>query len=193
MRTQHEIGTRERIVRATSLLMQRKGYGATGLKEISKRAEATLGSVYHFFPGGKRELAIEAIRHGDREFAELLRDVLGGTRDPGEAIEVCAASLAKGLRESDWLDGCPVTTTALESAGEEPDIQRAAETAFANWRRVVEDKLRESGLADDIAAELAHTVINTLEGAEMSAQVSRSETPLVLAGKHLARLVGSYR
>ncbi|MEU3269392.1 TetR/AcrR family transcriptional regulator [Saccharomonospora sp. NPDC006951] len=193
MRTQHEIGTRERIVRATSLLMQRKGYGATGLKEISKNAEATLGSVYHFFPGGKRELAIEAIRHGDREFGELLRDVLGRTRDPGEAIEDCAASLAKGLRESDWLDGCPVTTTALESAGEEPDIQRAADAAFANWRAVVEDKLRASGFADDVAAELAHTVINTLEGAEMSAQVSRSETPLVLAGKHLARLIGSYR
>ena len=45
MRTTHEIGTRERIVRATSHLMQRQGYEATGLKQISQEAQATLGSV----------------------------------------------------------------------------------------------------------------------------------------------------
>ncbi|MEV0622074.1 hypothetical protein AB0I81_52765 [Nonomuraea sp. NPDC050404] len=41
--------------------------------------------------------------------------------------------------------------------------------------------------------ELAHTVINTLEGAELDAQVSRSEEPLHIAGRHLARLINSYR
>lgn len=193
MATKHEIGTRERIVRATSRLMQRQGYGATGLKEISREAEATLGSVYHFFPGGKRELAVEAIHHGDREFAELLRTVLDRVDDPGAAIIACARELASGLRESGWLDGCPITTTALESAGLVPDIQRAAEEAFENWRTLVRDKLRRYGFAEDVAHDLAHTVINTLEGAEMSAQVSQSEAPLEIAGRHLARLIDSYR
>jgi hypothetical protein len=36
-------------------------------------------------------------------------------------------------------------------------------------------------------------VVAALEGAEMSAQVSRSEAPLEIAGRHLARLVDSYR
>ncbi|MEU7001936.1 TetR/AcrR family transcriptional regulator [Nonomuraea sp. NPDC046570] len=193
MATKHEIGTRERIVRATSRLMQRQGYGATGLKEISREAEATLGSVYHFFPGGKRELAVEAIHHGDREFAELLRTALERVDDPGEAIIACARELASGLRESGWLDGCPITTAALESAGLVPDIQRAAEEAFENWRTLVRDKLRRCGFAEDVAHDLAHTVINTLEGAEMSAQVSQSEAPLEIAGRHLARLIDSYR
>ncbi|MET8340227.1 TetR/AcrR family transcriptional regulator [Streptosporangium canum] len=193
MATKHEIGTRERIIQATSRLMQRQGYEATGLKEISREAEATLGSVYHFFPGGKRELAVEAVRHGDREFTELLRTVLGRVDDPAAAIIVCARDLSTGLRDSGWLDGCPVTTTALESAGRLPDIQRAAEEAFENWRGMVRDKLRRSGFDEDVAHDLAHTVINTLEGAEMSAQVSQSEAPLEIAGRHLARLIDSYR
>ncbi|MFC4014062.1 TetR/AcrR family transcriptional regulator [Nonomuraea purpurea] len=193
MRTKHEIGTRERIVRAMSRLMQRQGYEATGLKQISQEAQATLGSVYHFFPGGKTELTIEAVRHGDREFADHLRAALERVDDPGQAIIACAHDLAEGLRESGWLDGCPITTTALESAGRVPDIQRATEEAFANWRGLVSDKLRRSGFPEDVADDLAHTVINTLEGAEMSAQVSQSETPLRLAGRHLARLVDSYR
>ncbi|GAA1523371.1 TetR/AcrR family transcriptional regulator [Actinomadura kijaniata] len=193
MGTKHEIGTRERIVRATSRLMQRQGYEATGLKQISREAQATLGSVYHFFPGGKTELAVEAVRHGDREFGDLLRATLERVDDPAEAIIACADELAEGLRDSGWADGCPITTTALESAGRVPEIQRAAEQAFAHWRALVADRLRRSGLPEDVAGDLAHTVINTLEGAEMSAQVSQSETPLRLAGRHLARLIDSYR
>ncbi|MDF2706411.1 MAG: putative transcriptional regulator, TetR family [Nonomuraea muscovyensis] len=193
MTAKHEIGTRERIVQATSRLMQRQGYGATGLKEISREAQATLGSVYHFFPGGKQELAVAAIRHGEQEFAELLRETLDREDDPGAAIVACSRELATGLRESGWLDGCPITTTALESAGVAPDIQRAAAEAFASWRALVRDRLIRAGFADDVADELAHTVVNTLEGAEMSAQVSQSEAPLEIAGRHLARLIGSYR
>ncbi|TMR23959.1 TetR/AcrR family transcriptional regulator [Nonomuraea turkmeniaca] len=193
MRTKHEIGTRERIVRATSRLMQRQGYEATGLKQISQEAEATLGSVYHFFPGGKTELAVAAVQHGDREFAELLRACLDRVDDPAAAIIECAGELAVGLRDSGWLDGCPITTMALESVGRVPGIQSASEEAFANWRGLVSDKLRRSGFSEDVARDLAHTVINTLEGAEMSAQVSQSETPLHLAGRHLARLIDCYR
>ncbi|PWK87975.1 TetR family transcriptional regulator [Lentzea atacamensis] len=193
MRTQHEIGTRERIVRATSRLIQRQGYEATGLKQISQEAEATLGSVYHFFPGGKRELAVEAIGHGDREFAEFLREAFEREEDPAAALVACTRELAEGLRESDWLDGCPVTTAALESAGREPEIQQAAENAYENWRALVRAKLERSGFAADVAHDLAHSVINLLEGAELSAQVSRSTAPLEIAGRHLAVLVEAYR
>ncbi|MFD0884546.1 TetR/AcrR family transcriptional regulator [Streptosporangium algeriense] len=193
MRTQHEIGTRERIVRTTSRLMQRQGFEATGLKQISQEAQATLGSVYHFFPGGKRELAVEAVRHGDREFAEFLRTAFDKEADPAAAVVACTRDLAKGLRESGWLDGCPVTTAALESTGRMPEIQQAAEEAYENWRTLVRDKLTRSGFADDVAHDLAHSVINMLEGAEMSAQMSQSEAPLEIAGRHLARLIDSYR
>lgn len=183
------LGTRERIVRATSLLMQRQGYDGTGIKQISQEAGATLGSVYHFFPGGKQELAVEAIRHGDREFAEFLARMLAAAEDPAEAIRAAADTLARDLSRSGWVDGCPVTTTALGNAAQAPDIQRAAADAFARWRGLVAAKLREAGFADADAGDLAHTVISTLEGAELAAQVSRDETPLRLAGTHLARLI----
>ncbi|MEU2612283.1 TetR/AcrR family transcriptional regulator [Micromonospora sp. NPDC007271] len=187
------VGTRERIVRTASRLMQRQGYDGTGIKQISQEAAATLGSVYHFFPGGKQELAVEAIRHGDREFAELLTGMLASAEDPAEAIEAAAHTLAGQLRQSDWVDGCPVTATALGTAARAPDIQRAAAEAFARWRGLVEAKLRAAGFAEGDAGDLAHTVISALEGAELAAQVSRDETPLRLAGAHLAQLIRAVR
>ncbi|MFI6157140.1 TetR/AcrR family transcriptional regulator [Kitasatospora sp. NPDC051170] len=185
-------GTRDRIVRATSRLLQRQGYEGTGIKQISREAEATLGSVYHFFPGGKQELAAEAIRHGDEEFAAVLRAGLATSQDPAEAIAACAALLARELRASDWQDGCPVITTALETVGRAPVIEEAVAEAFAHWRAIVAEHLRAGGIAAEEAAGLAGTVIDTLEGAELSAQVARSEEPLRLAGRHLARLLSTY-
>ncbi|MGK5673501.1 TetR/AcrR family transcriptional regulator [Micromonospora sp. URMC 106] len=187
------LGTRDRIVRVASRLMQRQGYDGTGIKQISVEAGATLGSVYHFFPGGKQELAVAAIRHGDQEFADLLRVILDQVADPAEAVVACARDLADGLRDSDWADGCPVTATALGTASRAPDIQRAAAEAFAHWRLLVADKLRRAGVAEDDAEELAHTVISTLEGAELAAQVSRSDRPLLTAGRHLAQLINLHR
>ncbi|MBO1416364.1 TetR/AcrR family transcriptional regulator [Streptomyces sp. FH025] len=186
-------GTRERIVRATSRLLQRQGYEGTGIKQISREAEATLGSVYHFFPGGKQELAAEAIRHGDEEFAVLLRAGLGSSEDLAEAVTTCTAILARELHASDWQDGCPITSTALETIGRAPVIEQAVAEAFTNWRAIVEERLRAAGIGPEDARDLAGTVINTLEGAELAAQVARSEEPLHVTGRHLARLLATYR
>ncbi|MGW2205031.1 TetR/AcrR family transcriptional regulator [Streptomyces sp. NPDC001774] len=186
-------GTRERIVRTTSRLMQRQGYEGTGIKQISREAGATLGSVYHFFPGGKQELGTAALRLGDEEFTDFLREALGTEPDPEKALVALTAALAQGLRDSDWLDGCPVTSTVVGTATTAPDIQRAAAEAFARWRAVVAEKLAAAGFAEADAEELAHTVIATLEGAELAAQTARSAVPLEVAGRHLARLVASYR
>ena len=186
------VATRERIVRAASRLMQRQGYDGTGIKQISAEASATLGSVYHFFPGGKLELAVEAIRRGDLEFIDALRAVFDEEEDPADAIVLLTRRLAEGLRGSDWMDGCPITTTALGASGRFPDIQAAAAEAFARWHLLVFDKLREAGVGEDDARALAHTVIGTLEGAELTAQVTRSSAPLDAAGSHLARLIAIF-
>ncbi|MFF2787747.1 TetR/AcrR family transcriptional regulator [Streptomyces sp. NPDC058049] len=186
-------GTRDRLVRTASRLMQHGGYENTPVKQLVREAEATLGSLYHFFPGGKQELAVAAIHFGGEEFAELLRTGLAAHTDPAEAVEGVAAVLAQALEASDWRDGCPVTATALETVGRLPELQAACAQAFANWQHLVAAKLLASGYPEPEARDLAITVINTLEGAETTSQVTRSRTPLLVAGRHLARLVDSYR
>ncbi|MEV7614713.1 TetR/AcrR family transcriptional regulator [Streptomyces sp. NPDC089799] len=186
------LGTRDRLIRTASRLMTHGGYESTPVKQLVKEAEATLGSLYHFFPGGKQELAVAAIAFGDEEFAEVLALGLASRTDPAEAVEAVAVLLADALRDSAWLDGCPVTATALESVGRMPDLQAACAVAVANWRRLVRERLTAGGLPEEDARDLAVTVISTLEGAEMAAQVEQSQTPLLLAGRHLARLIRSY-
>jgi AcrR family transcriptional regulator len=63
--------TRDRIVTATAELFRRQGYNGTGLKQVTQAAGAPVGSVYHFFPGGKDELAETVILTSGRVYQEL--------------------------------------------------------------------------------------------------------------------------
>ncbi|MEE1930446.1 TetR/AcrR family transcriptional regulator [Streptomyces sp. TRM 70351] len=187
-----QTSTRDRIVVAAARLMQRQGYVGTGVKQIAQEAQATLGSVYHFFPGGKAAVAVAAINHSSEDVAAPLRKALEDHEDPAEAVLACARQLADDLRESGWTDGCPVTAAALETLGTDPEIQRACAEALRTWEDLVHDKLLRCGFPPQDARELGTTVIGTLEGAEVTAQVYRSEEPLRAAGRQLARLVRSY-
>jgi acyl-coenzyme A thioesterase PaaI-like protein len=50
------------IVRAAVTLFRRNGYAATGINEIAKVSGAPKASLYHYFPGGKDEIAEAAVR-----------------------------------------------------------------------------------------------------------------------------------
>lgn len=186
-------GTRARLVKATAMLLQRQGYEATTVKQILKEAGAAYGSLYHFFPQGKEELAAEALRFGADDFADLLRRGLAAADDPADAVADCALSMADALRTSAWLDGCPVAATALEIIDRSPLIQRASDEALRQWRELIAAKLRSGGLPRDTAAALACTVLSTLEGAELLSRVSGDDSPMRFAAEHLATLVRASR
>jgi AcrR family transcriptional regulator len=170
--------TRRRIIRATAALLQQQGYESTSVKRIAGAAQASPSSVYHFFPGGKQELAIEAMHHGAQEFGAMLARGLGSADDPAEATAACALLLADDLRRSQWTDGCPVAVTALETIGRVPGLQEAATRALTQWQDLVTAKLTGSGIAEEVARSLARTVISMLEGAELLSRVTADDTPL---------------
>ncbi len=62
----------ERIVHATASLLASRGYFGTGLSDIIARAEAPKGSLYHYFPEGKPQIASAAIGFVADEVASFL-------------------------------------------------------------------------------------------------------------------------
>ena len=188
-RTTSDVDTRTRIVTAAAGLMQRGGYQTMSLKQIGAEASVSGGSIYHFFPGGKEDIAVAAVIHAEEEFADFLRSSLATREDPGDAVEACAEHLARRLEESDWVDGCPLTATGLESVGRSDAIRSAVAAAFEHWSTVVADRLVEGGLDRSRAATLGTTVVNSLEGAEVAAQMTCDAGPLLTSGRHLAELV----
>ena len=134
---QPEPGSPQRLVAAAVRLLCRQGYEATVVKEIAREGAAPMGSFYFHFPGGKEELGVAALRQGAEDFAALLRATLEQTEAVEDAVANCALVLVERLQRSDWLDGCPVATTALEAVARSPVLRATAAEAFQNWQDLI--------------------------------------------------------
>src|SRR5262245_19469977 len=106
--------TRRRMIVTTSKLLQKQGFHGTGLNQILEEADAPKGSMYFHFPGGKNQLAAEAIGASGAFIERLLR-----SHEADSAVltlDSYLAGLGEWLQRTEFREGCPIATTALEVA-----------------------------------------------------------------------------
>ncbi len=51
--------TKKRLLRSASSLFMQKGYRATSMREINRSVDMADGLLYHYFPGGKKEIFLK--------------------------------------------------------------------------------------------------------------------------------------
>ncbi len=181
--------TRDRIVGASAELFRTQGYAATGVKQIVTAAQAPFGSVYHFFPGGKEQLGAEAIRVSGGLYEQLIPAVFDSAPDLPTAVEDFFRGAAEHLRETDYVDACPIATIALEVSSTSETLRAACADVFESWIAAGTERHEHSGLPADKARELTIAMLSALEGAFVLARATRSTEPLEIAGKMAAAAV----
>jgi len=181
--------TRDRIIVATNELFRRHGYNGTSLSQISKAADATIGSIYHFFPGGKEALGVAVIDTTGAVYRELFETFAADPTDPVSAFHGFFAGAAGVLEESDFIDPCPIGTIAREVANTNEALRRAAERAFNSWIASARSYLIEAGVAPNMAASLATMFVATVEGTFVLSRTLRSTEPLLSASLHVASAI----
>jgi AcrR family transcriptional regulator len=181
--TKERIGTRDRIVYASAELFRRQGYTGTGLKQVVAQAEAPFGSLYHFFPGGKEQLADEVIRQGGRFFGELFRSIAEDAPDVVTAVAQWFDGAAQTLRDTGYADACPIATVALEVASTSEPLRQATADVFESWLDGAAAFFATAGIPDEKSRELAITVVAALEGAFVLSRATRSTEHVDAAGR----------
>ena len=176
--------TRRRMLESAAELFRTQGYHATGMTQLVSESRAPKGSLYFHFPGGKEQLAAEAVQLSGERLAGVFREITAGAPDPATAIDLIVTALATSLSESDYRCGCPIATVALEAADSEP-IRAACDQGYEGWLRDISAYFTERGLAEDRAASLATVVLSAIEGALLLARTRRDTTPLQAVAAHL--------
>src|SRR5215467_6996597 len=100
--------TRTRLLTATNESFRRRGFNGTSLKHITAAAGAPIGSLYHFFPGGKDDLALAAITTSGAAYRQLFELIADAAPDVPSAITDFFDGVAAVLAESDYIDPCPI-------------------------------------------------------------------------------------
>jgi AcrR family transcriptional regulator len=181
--------TRHRLLSATNEMFRRHGYHGTSLKQVTTAAGAPTGSLYHFFPGGKQDLAEAAIDASGAAYRELFELIADAAADPAAAVVDFFDGAADVLEQSDYIDPCPIGTVAREVASTDEALRQAAERVFASWIDAAATRFEAAGLARRDARDLAATVVAALEGSFVLARTRRDTAALRATGRHLRHLV----
>jgi TetR/AcrR family transcriptional regulator, lmrAB and yxaGH operons repressor len=181
--------TRERILNAGADLFRRQGYEGTPLKEIVSEGGAPWGSLYHFFPGGKEELGVLALRRSGERYRRLIELVFERAADPAEALQQFFDLSAQALEASDYADGCPIAAVALESANTTEALREVCAEAFGSWLLTLAQALGRAGIGPVAANRLALFGLSTFEGAITLSRTLRDVGPLAASAEIVAGVV----
>lgn len=159
------------------------------MKQIVIEGKAPWGSLYHFFPEGKEQLGIAAVkRYGERYnslIAHKFRQALG----PLEALNDLFASTTKDLLDSEFSDGCPIMAIALDAMNASESIRQACAEVIDGWVRALAFGLVDYGMDEISATDTATFIIGALEGAITLSRITRSTLPLAKAADMSAMIV----
>jgi AcrR family transcriptional regulator len=181
--------TRDRLLIATMHLLARQGLAGTGVKQILERADAQFSSLYHHFPGGKDELAAEALRTAGILYQGLVESVWDEADDLVHSIRAVFNGAAQALVDSDYEDVCPIGTVAMEVASSNEVLRQATAEIYEMWVASAQGRIREAGISVRQAKKLALSIITLLEGAFVLCRATRSPDAMLVSGEMAVRLV----
>lgn len=180
---------KDHIVDAAIRLFRQNGYSASGLNDIVAASGAPKGSVYHYFPEGKASIAAAAVETAGQRVVATLAEISSKQTSTGGIVEAHAKLLGQWLRQSEFKDGCPITTVLLELAPQDRKVTVAGKNAFAARNNLLAERLVEEGWAADEAAQMAQLCTCAMQGALVQSRIERSPKPLEAVAHMLARQI----
>jgi len=173
------------------MLFRRNGYAATGTNEIVAVSGAPKGSLYHYFPGGKTEIAAAAVTHAGAVVSATLTALTAEHPTAAAAIRAYGVLLAGWFAKSGYREGCPIATTILELAPATEEVTAAGRQVYDDWVGIFAAALIRDGVGDNRAAALARTAIAAFQGALILARTAQNETAVAETTAEIANLFES--
>lgn len=180
---------RPALIEAAARLFRRQGYAATGTNEILAESGAPRGSLYYYFPEGKEEIGAAALEAAGKTVTRTLTALAADTSSPADFVRAYLELLAGWLEQSGYRDGCPISTTLLETAPASQKIAAAGQSAFQHWQAAIEEVLTRHGWPEARRAGTANLILSVIEGALILARAAQSPEPLNAAAEELALIL----
>jgi TetR/AcrR family transcriptional regulator, lmrAB and yxaGH operons repressor len=174
---------------AAVTLFRQQGYHGTALQDILAAAGSPRGSLYFHFPQGKEEIGEAALTIA----GETVRQAIAQAAETSKTAELFLIRAARGmaakLEQSNYSEGCPIATTALETSAQSEVLGNATRIAFQKWENEIKRGLERFGMASDEAEVVATMVLSQLEGALLLSRTYRSLEPIHRAERGLKLLL----
>ena len=173
--------TRARIVEGAAALIHERGVAGTTLEDVKVAAEVSGSQLYHYFPD-KDDLLQAVIDYHADAIVSRNRQALGSA----DGVEAWRKMVIAAAKRTKAKGGCALGSLGGQLAETDPEARAHIASGFDQWAAAIGDGLRsleaEGKLPSGIDADdLAITLLATLEGGLLLAQVQRNTRPFETA------------
>ncbi|WP_082864599.1 acrylate utilization transcriptional regulator AcuR [Caballeronia temeraria] len=174
---------RDEVIWQGTAILTERGFLATGIDEILKRAGVPKGSFYHYFKS-KQDFGEAVLDNYLQLLGKKLDRTLG---DPSLAplarLQAFIDDAKRGLKKYEFRRGCLVGNLGQELGGVDEVFRARLEAAFRVWEGRFETCLHEAVRAGDLPVSadprrLARFFWIGWEGAILRSKLMRSAEPL---------------
>ena len=186
--------TRARILEAATDLLVSGGVTRLSLDEVMRVTRTSKGQLFHYFPGGKDELAQAATERQVQRITEGgMPAALAGWQDWEDWFGQIIALHEQQSQE----DSCEVAALAGRALDSDPEARELIGRAFTGWDKLLRDRLarmQDSGLLDPGApvGELSSLVLAALEGGAVLDKATGTTSHLQGALRQALKLLRDY-
>jgi AcrR family transcriptional regulator len=178
------------MIQAAETLLRESGLAGAGIKRLVARSGAPVGSVYHFFPGGKTQIVTETLRRHSGKALKLFDHAFGELAVPLPArLRALFRKAADGFEAAGADKGCAIACVTLDLRASDHPLQQVCHASFTQWVDEIGSHMPWPDL--ETRRSFAMMVVVTLEGAFILARAERSGDAFRTAGDWLARLAQS--
>ncbi|WP_413376083.1 TetR/AcrR family transcriptional regulator [Alkalihalobacillus sp. 1P02AB] len=180
---------KEKLLITASRLFQAQGYHGTGVKQIIEESNFPKGSLYYYFPGGKEELAIEAVKMTAEYVSKKIEMGLNKYDEPLEAIQKLIIDMGQSFQKNRSIEGVPIASVALESSLISEPLNQACQNAYRTFQDLFTQKLINSGYGEKRARELGIVLNSMIEGAFLISFTTGNAESLFLIAEQLPAIL----
>ena len=170
--------SKEKTVAAAVRLFSQRGYHGTALNDILDAGGSPRGSLYFHFPGGKEQIGAAASALAGEAVRQVIAEAAETSDNVEDFLTSIVRTMASNLERSGYREGCPIATTALETAAQSETLGTAVRDAFQAWESELKRGLVRFGIKGANADVLATAILSQLEGALLLARTYRSLEPM---------------
>ena len=137
------------------------GYEGATLTLLGEATGLGKGSLYHFFPGGKAQMAAEVLAEIDNWFEVNIFAPLRASEDPARAVATMVGAVDRYFHSGQRV--CLVGVVALGASRDMFAVQ--VRGYFVRWNDALARVLGRSGLSARVARRRSTDALVTIQGA----------------------------
>ena len=155
------LAPKDEIIDRLFVVFRDRGFEGASLADLAHATGLGRSSLYHYFPGGKDQMAAAVLARAEDVIESQIFEVARGP----ESLRIRSRKIVSALEQMYAGGRTPCVLGQLATASIGPAARESLRMAFERWTAAVATLARDGGMKEVRAAEFAEDWVARLQGA----------------------------